>query len=362
MPINNAGNENIGGNSIVTGSVSIGGITPLTALDVSNSGVGGTQTGSLVTLRGGNSSSTFNSNQIILTYAGTNQYAHAIKTRHHSVDYVNAIDFYVWKYLTDSATTVGSQHVMTLIQGGVASADTGRVGIGTNAPTAKLEIASLANRNILLGNSVNNTNYNVISLTGTLADSGFVGFAGGATSDNSLYITAQNSLIFRPNGTTQRMVLNSSGYLTISNQPSFQAHRGGGANYTITNSSDTTVLPFNTVRHDTTSSYNTSNYRFTAPIAGKYLFTATVRWDGSSGGSYLRTFFTVNGSSGQGGSSFNYGHQIMGPSGYSSSYQSLTISAVINLASNDYVSVVGGINIGTTDMHAESQWSGQLLG
>ena len=153
-----------------------------------------------------------------------------------------------------------------------------------------------------------------------------------------------------------------SGYLTISNQPSFQAHRGGGANYTITNGSDSVVLPFNTVRHNTTSSYNTSNYRFTAPIAGKYLFTATVRWDGSSGGSYLRTFFTVNGSSGQGGSSFNYGHQIMGPSGYSSSYQSLTISAVINLAANDYVSVVGGINSGTTDMHAESQWSGQLLG
>jgi hypothetical protein len=158
------------------------------------------------------------------------------------------------------------------------------------------------------------------------------------------------------------MILDSRRRMRIPFQPSFQVHRGNGANFTITNSSDTNVLPFNTVRHDTAGNYNTSTYRFTAPIAGRYFFSATVRFDGSSAGSYLRTFFTVNGSSGNGGSSFNYGHKINGPSGYSSNYHSLTISAVINLSASDYVSVIGGINSGTTDMHCESQFSGYFLG
>jgi len=158
------------------------------------------------------------------------------------------------------------------------------------------------------------------------------------------------------------MILDSRRRMKIPFQPSFQVHRGNGANFTITNSSDTTVLPFNTVRHDTAGNYNTSTYRFTAPIAGRYLFCATVRFDGSSAGTYLRTFFTVNGGSGNGGSAFNYGHKINGPSGYSSNYHSLTISAVINLSASDYVSVIGGINSGTTDMHCESQFSGYFLG
>jgi hypothetical protein len=72
--------------------------------------------------------------------------------------------------------------------------------------------------------------------------------------------------------------------------------------------------------------------------------------------------FTVNGSTGNGGGGFNYGHAINGPSGYSTNYQSLTVSAVINLAASDYVSVVGGINVGTTSFHNESQFSGYFLG
>jgi hypothetical protein len=158
------------------------------------------------------------------------------------------------------------------------------------------------------------------------------------------------------------MILDSRRRMRVPSQPSFQVHRGNSDNFEISNTSDTTVLPFNVVRHDSAGNYNTSTYRFTAPIGGRYFFSTTVRWDASSAGSYLRTLFTVNGSAGQGGGSFNYGHQITGPSGYSSNYQSLTISAVIQLAAGDYVSVNGGINVGTTNFHNESQFSGYMLG
>jgi hypothetical protein len=120
-----------------SGNIGIGITTPVAYLDVRGAGNAGS---SSLSLRGGNDSSTFTSNQITLGYDNTSNYRHAIKTRHHDGNYINAIDFYVWKYGTDAAGTIGTQHVMTLIQGGAGAADTGRVGIGTTAPAYKLDV------------------------------------------------------------------------------------------------------------------------------------------------------------------------------------------------------------------------------
>ena len=88
-------------------------------------------------LRSGNGATNSNSNQITFGYNNTAQYRHAIKTRHHSGQCSgNAIDFYVWKYLSasdkDEAGTIGTLHTMTL--------DGGKVGIGTTTPQMPLHI------------------------------------------------------------------------------------------------------------------------------------------------------------------------------------------------------------------------------
>jgi hypothetical protein len=120
------------------GNVGIGTTSPGAKLDVT----GAADTEGLVSLqlRAGNSSDDFRSNQITFGYGGGEEYRHAIKTRHHSSDYVNAIDFYVWKYGTDASGAIGTQHVMTIIQGGQASAGNGRVGIGTTSPSVLLDV------------------------------------------------------------------------------------------------------------------------------------------------------------------------------------------------------------------------------
>jgi hypothetical protein len=160
---------------------------------------------------------------------------------------------------------------------------------------------------------------------------------------------------------TERMRINSSGTITKPYQPGFQVTRGNSSTQAL--SGDSTILQFNTVVFDNQSNFNTSTYRFTAPVAGVYLFTCQARYDNSyTVNSYLRTHFNINGQNGT-GAGYNYGHQIMGSyTGYSVAYESGTISAILKLAAGDYVDVRGGVSGGATEFQRESQFSGYLLG
>ena len=93
----------------------------------------------------------------------------------------------------------------------------GNVGIGTNSPSALLGIAtSTMNSQILLGVSTSNSAYGSISLNGSSADNGRLGFTGGGTGDNTLYIDVPTSggYGFRLGGTNV-MTINSSGIVTM---------------------------------------------------------------------------------------------------------------------------------------------------
>lgn len=91
----------------------------------------------------------------------------------------------------------------------------GNVGIGTSSPSAKLTVNSGANRQIYIGQNTSNTNYNAISLNGSLSDSGLMGLAGGGTGDETLYVMSQGNMVFRTVGTNERMRIDSNGNVGI---------------------------------------------------------------------------------------------------------------------------------------------------
>ncbi len=111
-------------------NVGVGVTNPSAKLDVSGTNSGSTS----LQLRSGNSGNSTSSNQIIFGYNNTSDFKHAIKSRHQSAGpQGNAIDFYTWKYGTDTDGSVGTQHVMTLD-------GTGYVGIGITTPLEKLHV------------------------------------------------------------------------------------------------------------------------------------------------------------------------------------------------------------------------------
>ena len=127
-------------------------------------------------------------------------------------------------------------------------------------------------------------------------------------------------------GGTERLRIDSNGFITQPGQCSFRATKSGGG---YTHSTGTLVWDQN--QHNTGSNYNTSNGRFTAPVTGVYIFHAysiytesasNDTWDFQKNGSNFaggRVHFTNNGNSG--------------------TWDNVTNTCIISLVANDYITL-----------------------
>ena len=169
------------------------------------------------------------------------------------------------------------------------------------------------------------------------------------------WFTTSSNTALSPVTTTQLMNLDTTGRLSVPNQVSFDAYVSTGLGSGFSSS---VVLVYDVVKHNIGSAYNNSTGIFTAPVAGRYLITATAspgNWTGSMvwiamtpqvNGSYYVAVPAVLGS----GYNYNGNQYIM-----------LTWSGIMNLSAGDSVKMVityntfnGNLNFGT--------FSGQLLG
>jgi hypothetical protein len=154
--------------------------------------------------------------------------------------------------------------------------------------------------------------------------------------------------------THNRLVINPSGYVTTPNVPSFMAH--GNASWQISTAGSN--ITFGGVAFNNSGSYNSSNSRFTAPVAGKYMFITTLYQDNSYD---CRFCMAINGVQLN-----SFGDVI--PYGYTrgvatSGESTLSIQYIANLNLNDYVEVRQRASYGSARVYtSHSHFGGYLIG
>jgi hypothetical protein len=91
----------------------------------------------------------------------------------------------------------------------------------------------------------------------------------------------------------EKFRIDSVGRITKPNQPAFKAYHSG--TQSVTGSNAANKMSFNTSQFNVGSSYNTSTSRFTAPVAGYYLFYAQIYFGSGSDGYYGVNIFKNGG-------------------------------------------------------------------
>ena len=204
----------------------------------------------------------------------------------------------------------------------------GKVGIGDTAPQDLLEIRQEADA------------YGGLTISSNEHDRASLSFARSSTATARVYITEPNAthtsaMHFQtsdasgssPNLITA-MTISDSQVITMPKQPCFSVALPAAT-------TSGSVIVWGGEHLDIGNNYNTSNGRFTAPIAGNYYFTFWILMDPSGASDYSRVLFSKNGTS-----STQYGDNLESTdAGAQADYHSVGLSAVIPLSANDYVEV-----------------------
>jgi len=187
-----------------------------------------------------------------------------------------------------------------------------RVGIGSSSPSAALDVSTGGSTKaaIFTGNGVDVKHPTLPSHLTLGTQTG---------SDVKISSVGAYPMLFHTNG-TERIRIDASGNVTTPYQPAFSAY-GNNQSVAVNTDVDAT-LP--NEEFDAGNNYNTSTSRFTAPVAGRYLFTGAVSYSGI-GTSHIA--FRVN------NAFVNNGWTNFGDT------ESAVQSRILNLAAGDYVNM-----------------------
>ena len=165
--------------------------------------------------------------------------------------------------------------------------------------------------------------------------------------------SAGRSIVFKRGGAdgmdTESMRINNDGVVTTPHVPCFW-YAGLSNTHSNNSVSSSEVLVFSTEKHNNGSHYNTSNGRFTAPVAGAYQFGFNGILDDNTSSNHKYVHLYRNGSN-VNIIAFNYHNN--------GQYTILSGSAVMYMAKDDYATIyaLAGVHIGT-----ETSWWGTLIG
>ena len=213
---------------------------------------------------------------------------------------------------SDGSLTVGNLQSLNVL---------GNVGIGTSSPSAS--------HRLTLDKT---SNYGGISLNQNGNQVGQIIQEGGT---GNIYVDADSNnvgggLIFRTAGGTTRMTIDTLGRVTMSNQPKFFSYLSGR----FPSSGDipsNSIIPFDSTNQNVGSGFDTSNYRYTAPVSGAYVFGMNVRLVNNNGIRVARAMIRKNGSQ-----MWDLAFVGGSKSPNASDHPSLSGVTIINANANDY--------------------------
>jgi hypothetical protein len=250
--------------------------------------------------------------------------------------------------------------MMRLSYAGTNSYIAGNLGVGSNtSPSGKLHVASTAVNGYTYNSGFTqiiaegNSTAGISVAAGTAATGGLVFANSNGGSDGYLvYDNATRNMILATAG-SERMRINSSGYITTPSQPKFFARKT-----TSTALSSTEVqLIYDTVTFNIGSCYNASNGRFTAPVTGVYQFNITNSFTSSNNNVYNAVYPWVNGSS----STYNW-VRLRGTT-VNGAYGGINGSMTIALTAGDYLQLTAYSQFtGVSLSSDETTFSGFLIG
>ena len=341
--------------TLAAGNTTITGNTTTTTLNAGNTAITGTATISgnvvlgttTISANGGVGTS----GQVLTSGATGNAYWSTVST---TLDSVLGSGNTTTKSLTTGALTVNGAFTVSAnvnVDSGALFVDSvnNKVGINTTAPS---EVFEVAGTDAYI--RVNRTN-NEPGITFRYNDSG--------TNRGDIAVTSGGAMYFTAGGYTERMRIDSSGRVTKPYQPAFRVSYSVGSPAAW--SSGGRVLNFTDVNINIGNHFDTGTSRFTVPIAGRYLFTISKAMNTQGPSHSIRhptMSFLVNASA-------NYSQNVAITSGSDlggGDYQHFTVSmtAIINLAQNDYVQAYFNYNNspGTLFEYSDTHFIGYLLG
>ena len=195
----------------------------------------------------------------------------------------------------------------------------GNVGININTPTLAVS------GTVLHVNETNTSQASIAHFTnGTTGSAASDGALVGLWSDNTTVLYSYDTPVYIGGNGAYAIQIDTSNRVTMSLQPSFVATKSNG-NYT----GGGNITSWNSVSTNVGSHFNGTTGVFTAPVAGKYLFTGTALLNNSNSAGYYYLDFEVNG----GAVSRDYQYTP------ASTYNQYRVNAILTLSANDTVNL-----------------------